>query len=89
MSSEEEIVQDEEENITNELDYEIPEADHTVYQDQEEDEVITESDKPLDVPIGLIRLGQKIKHATNKRGQTERKQSRRKKKSKAANRLNI
>lgn len=81
--SDEEVYKDEEENVTNEPDYTIPEPDYMPY--VEEDQVVTERDRPLDVPMDLIRLGQKIKrHATIQRGQTTRKQSGRKKKGKAA-----
>ena len=55
---EEIITDDGEVNVTQELDYDIPEADFTVY--EEEEQVITE-DAPADIPIHLIKLGEKIK----------------------------
>jgi hypothetical protein len=68
LSEEEEIYQDEEENVTNEPDYDQPGDDYTEYKQEEDEEVIIQ--EPSNIPIHLIRLGQKIKrHATSKRGQ--------------------
>ena len=59
---EEIITDDEEVNVTHELDYDIPEPDYTIYEDEEQ--VITE-DPPSDIPIHLIKLGEKIKRVSS------------------------
>jgi hypothetical protein len=84
LSEEEEVYQDEEENVTNEPDYDMPGDDYTEY--KEEEQLITE--ESLNAPTHLIRLGQKIKsyHVTNKRGQKKGKQSRSQKKDKTPHR---
>ena len=56
----EELYQEEEVNVTHELDYDIPEPDYTIY--EEEEQVVTE-DPPADIPVQLIKLGQKIARA--------------------------
>jgi hypothetical protein len=56
----EEVYQEEEVDVTHELDYDIPEPDYTIYEDEEQ--IVTE-DPPADIPIDLIKLGQKIKRA--------------------------
>ena len=73
LSEEEEVYQDEEENVTNEPDYDMPGDDYIEYKQEEDEQVIIQ--EPSNVPIHLIRLGQRIKkaHAPNKRRQKKRK----------------
>jgi hypothetical protein len=66
----EQVYQEEEVNVTHELDYDIPEPDYTIY--EEEEQVISDGDEPSILSpdsIRLIRLGTRIKKkqdATNK-----------------------
>ena len=87
LSEEEEVYQDEEENVTNEPDCDMPGDDYTEYKQEEDEQVVTQ--EPSNIPIHLIRLGQKIKsssRATIQRRQEKRKQSRSQKKDKTPHR---
>jgi hypothetical protein len=66
----EEVYQEEEVNVTHELDYDVPEPDYTIY--EEEEQTITEGEESSTLnaeTLKLIRLGNRIKKkqdATNK-----------------------